>query len=368
MSHKKFFLPLILLAVLAGFCFVVEAQGGFGGRRGGGGVPAENLRPVVIANKDIVQNCTPRWTGARLEDGRPNVPNELIERLKHVSITEAWSATTSYPNSYTTGIGWTIMHPDEVICGRVLTAQYMPSHPDYDAAIKAQGQKDGRVGDENSWPIDMLQKGDVYVADGFGKLADGTLIGDNLGNSIYANSGNGVIFNGSVRDLEGLEEIKGFNAWYKGAHPSFLRNVMLMGINVPIRIGDAVACPGDVVLAKPEGIVFIPAHLVEQVVTSSERTRVRDMFGHQRLQEKKYTPGQIDSGWTAEINADFTNWLKENIDKINKEQGIPKDVIEGWISGGGAGGSRGGRGGAGGFPSGGEMPGGFGGGAPRGGN
>ncbi|MBN1974018.1 MAG: hypothetical protein JW787_10300 [Sedimentisphaerales bacterium] len=357
MNRKKILYSLVLLVVLWVLSYV-DAQGGFGGFGGrgmrGGGVPAENLRPVIIASKDIVQNCTPRWTGERLADGRPNVSNELIERLKHVSITEAWSATNSgYPNSYTTGIGWTVMYPDEVICGRVLTAQYMPSHPDYDAAIKLQGQKEGRIGDENSWPIDMLQKGDVYVADGFGKIVDGTLIGDNLGNSIFAKSGNGVIFNASVRDLEGLEEIEGFNAWYKGAHPSYLQRVMLMGINVPIRIGDAVACPGDIVLAKREGIVFIPAHMVEQVVTSSERTRVRDMFGHQRLKEGKYTPGQIDGAWTQEINADFGNWLKENADKISKEQGIPKEIVEGM-----AGGS-----------SGGGMPGGImGGGALRGGN
>jgi len=242
------------------------------------------------------------------------------------------------------------MYPDEVICGRVLTAQYLPSHPAYDAAIKAQGKREGRIGDENSWPIDMLQPGDVYVADCFGKILDGTLIGDNLGNSIFAKSGNGVIFNAGVRDLEGLEEIEGFNAWYKGADPSFLREVMLTGINVPIRIGDAVACPGDIVLAKKEGIIFIPPHMVEQVVTSSERTRVRDMFGHMRLKEGTYTPGQIDGAWSQEINEDFNNWLRENVDEINKNLGIPKDVIEGMASAGGTRSSY--PGGRGGFPGG----------------
>ena len=353
MNSKKILNSLFLLVILTGL-YYVDAKGGFGGGFGvrrGGGISAENLRPVVIASKDIVQNCTPQWTGERLDDGRPNVPQELIDRLKHVSITEAWSAcNSSYPNSYTTGIGWTVMYPDEVICGRVLTAQYLPSHPAYDAAIKAQGQREGRIGDENSWPIDMLQPGDVYVADCFGKILDGTLIGDNLGNSIFAKSGNGVIFNASVRDLEGLEEIEGFNAWYKGADPSFLREVMLTGINVPIRIGDAVACPGDIVLAKKEGIVFIPAHMVEQVVNSSERTRVRDAFGHMRLKEGKYTPGQIDSTWSQEINEDFNNWLRESVDEISEDLGIPKEVLEGMASGGGT------RGGStrGGFPGGGN--------------
>ena len=187
-----------------------------------------------------------------------------------------------------------------------------------------QGKAEGRIGNSNSWPIDMLKKGDVYVADCFGKVLDGTLIGDNLGNAIYANSGNGVIFDGGVRDLEGLEEIKGFNAWYRGADPSFLREVMLTAINVPIRVGKALACPGDVVLAKREGIVFIPAHLAEKVVVESEAIMLKDMFGHQRLKEGKYTPGQIDSRWSPEIQNDFRGWLKQNVDKLP----VPKSVIE----------------------------------------
>ena len=188
----------------------------------------------------------------------------------------------------------------------------------------SQGRSEGRIGSSNSWPIDMLQKGDVYVADCFGKVLDGTLIGDNLGNAIYAKSGNGVIFDAGVRDLEGIEEIKGFNAWHKGADPSFLREVMMTAINVPIRIGRALACPGDVVLAKREGIVFIPAHLAAKVVTESEAIMLRDMFGHQRLKESKYTPGQIDSRWTPEIRNDFRDWLKKNINELP----VPKQVIE----------------------------------------
>jgi regulator of RNase E activity RraA len=238
----------------------------------------------------------------------------------------AWGIVTAagYVNCYENATGWLILRPDEAIVGRVLTAQYMPSHPDYNKAVMAQGKAEGRIGNSNSWPIDMLQKGDVYVADGFGKVIDGTLIGDNLANSIYAKSGNGVIFNAGVRDLEGIEEIKGFNVWCKGADPSFIREEMLTAINVPIRIGRAVACPGDVVLAKKEGMVFIPPHLAEKVVKESEAITLKDAFGHQRLREGKYTPGQIDGRWTPEIQQDFHAWLKENGDKLP----VSKEVIE----------------------------------------
>ncbi|MHC4430842.1 MAG: family 16 glycoside hydrolase [Planctomycetota bacterium] len=290
----------------------------------------EGIKPPVISCPCRVLQCTPKWTGPRTEDGRPHVPDDILQRMKKVSVTQAWSIVkgAGYPNCYENAAGWITMYPEKAIVGRVLTAQYMPSHPDYNRLIMRQGRTEGRIGNSNSWPIDMLKKGDVYVADCFGKVLDGTLIGDNLGNAIYANSGNGVIFDGGVRDLEGLEAIEGFNAWYRGADPSFLREVMLTAINVPIRIGKTLACPGDVVLAKREGIVFIPAHLAERVVVESEGIMLRDMFGHQRLREGKYTPGQIDGRWSPEIQNDFRSWLKSNMNELP----VPRDVIEGILN------------------------------------
>ena len=286
----------------------------------------DGVEAPVISSRQRVLQCTPNWRGPRAEDGRPYVADDILERMKKVSVTQAWSIVrgAGYHNCYENAAGWFVFYPNEAIVGRVLTAQYMPSHPDYNHLIMQQGRAEGRIGSSNSWPIDMLKKGDVYVADCFGKVLDGTLIGDNLGNAIYANSGKGVIFDGGVRDLEGIEEIDGFNVWCKGADPSFLRDVMMTAINVPIRVGKTVACPGDVVLAKREGIVFIPAHLAERVVTESEAIMLRDMFGHQRLKEGKYTPGQIDGRWSPEIQNDFRGWLKKNINKLP----VPKEVIE----------------------------------------
>ena len=154
------------------------------------------------------------------------------------------------------------------------------------------------------------------MADGFGKIVDGTLIGDNLGNSIYAKSGNGVVFNASSRDMDGLKLIEGFNAFVRDWHPSFLTEVMLAGLNVPIRMGAATVLPGDVVLAKAEGVIFIPAHLAEKVVTTAEIVMLRDRFGHQRLKEGTYSPGQIDTRWSDEIEKDFSQWLNDHQDEL----------------------------------------------------
>ena len=270
----------------------------------------------VTLTPDQIKALTPAWKGERSSDGRPKVPDALLQRLKNISLEEAWGILRNlgYHNQFEGE--WMLLREGQVMTGRVVTAQYMPLRPDMDQLIKDKGKAEGRIGGTNSWPIDVLTNGDVYVADSYGKVVDGTLIGDNLGNSIYTKSKNGVIFYGSVRDMEGLEEIEGFTAWVKGYDPSYIQQMMLAGINVPIRIGRATVLPGDVVLAKKGGVIFIPAHLLEDVVLNAEFIALRDQFGHQRLREGKYTPGQIDTQWTDAIRKDFLQWLDTQGDKL----------------------------------------------------
>ena len=286
----------------------------------------------IGSSPEYIKALTSEWKGERFPDGRPKVSDALLERLKNISIEDAWGVLRNkgFQNQFEGD--WIIINPDQAMTGRVVTAQYMPLRPDLEKQIRGQGKIENRAqkGGTNSWPIDILVNGDIYVADGYGKTADGTLIGDNLGNSIYAKSQRGVIFYGSVRDQEGLSEIKGFNGWIKGEDPSYIQQMMLTSINATIRIGRATVLPGDVVLAKKYGVIFIPAYLVEELVLTSEFTALRDEFGHQRLREKKYLAGQIDSEWSEEIKKDFLNWLnnypgklpmsKEELDNYLKER------------------------------------------------
>jgi len=286
----------------------------------------------VGSSPEYIEALTVEWKGERFPDGRPKVPDAMLERLKDISIEEAWGVLRNkgFRNQFEGN--WHIINPEESMTGRVVTAQYMPSRPDLENQVKEQGKIEERAqkGGTNSWPIDVLTTGDVYVADAYGKIVDGTLIGDNLGNAIYANSKNGVILYGSVRDEQGLAEIEGFNGWIKGSDPSYITGMMLTSINAPIRVGRAIVLPGDVVLANEYGVIFIPAYLVEDLVLTSEITGLRDEFGHQRLREGKYLPGQIDSKWTEEIKEDFLDWLnnypgklpmsKEELDNYLKER------------------------------------------------
>jgi regulator of RNase E activity RraA len=261
---------------------------------------------------ETIKFYTPEWDGERDTNGRPLVPDELLDRLLQLSIEEAWGVLRGegYFNQFERG--WEMLHADKPFVGRALTVQYMPSRPDISGQIKKLGEKEGRIGPSNSWPIDMLKERDVYVADGFGKVYNGTLIGDNLGNSIYTKSKTGVVFDAGARDLEGLSQIEGFNAFVRGFDPTFIMEMMVTGINCPIRIGQASVLPGDVVLAKREGVIFIPAHLVQKVVITGEFIALRDKFGHEMLRKGVYTPGQIDTTWTDEIKQAFLKWLDDN--------------------------------------------------------
>jgi 4-hydroxy-4-methyl-2-oxoglutarate aldolase len=289
-----------------------------------GSVVAQEPPSGISASKADLLAMTSSWKGDRYPDGRPKVPDDLLRRMKAVSIEEAWEVlrTAGYENQFAGG--WQMLRPDQPFVGRALTASYLPGRPDLVDRIMQTGKSEGRIGPSNSWPIDMLQKGDVYIADGFGKVADGTLIGDNLGNAIYARSGTGVVFDAGARDIDGLREIEGFNAFVRGWHPSFMKNMVMNSINRPIRVGPVTVLPGDVILARREGVIAIPAQLAEEVVVTSEVVKLKDEFGHLRLKAGTYTPGQIDVPWTDSIKADFFQWLGSKPEK----PAVPRAEIE----------------------------------------
>ncbi len=259
---------------------------------------------------------TPNWKGERFADGRPKVPDAVLSRLSETTAEQAWDVLgdAGFRNQFEGG--FKIINPGKRMVGRVVTAVFMPRRPDVDSVIQANGKKEQRIGDENSWIIDILQPGDVLVVDLFGKIEYGTIIGDNLATAIYAKSHNGLVVDGAVRDVSGIQEIKGFQVYTRGADPSDLQNVMLVGINVPIRIGHTTVMPGDVIVGDPEGITFIPPQLAEKIADDSEMDRMVDEWGHQMLREGKYTPGQIDAKWTQEMVHAFNQWAERKGSKL----------------------------------------------------
>ena len=290
----------------------------------------ESYSQQVQISKDELIALTPEWKGERFPSGRPKVPDDIIRRMKSVSIEEAWATLSNAGYKYQVAEGWEVINPDSVLVGRAVTTTFMPGRPDVWKAIDSLGKKEGRRA-QNVWTVEMLVKGDVYVVDQFGAKRNGPTIGDNVGNAIYARTGNGIVYDGAIRDLEGLREIGGFTSFYTSYDPSYHNpgagqnkdlTTMIIGINRPTRIRTVTVMPGDVVLGKVGVVIFIPPQLAERVVKTSEIIRLRDQFGHLRLREGKYTAGQIDARWSDEIEKDFSKWLNDHISElpVGKEQ------------------------------------------------
>jgi regulator of RNase E activity RraA len=276
-------------------------------------LPAK-LQAQTIPKEELIF-LTSEWKGDRFPDGRPKIPDALIEQAKEVNIDDVWTILEGEGYHCQFEGGWKMIHPDKPIVGRAVTAMFMPARPDIEQHMKERGAERGFKGNSNSWPIQQLTKGDVYVADGFGKISEGTLIGSNLGNAIFARTGTGVVFDAAARDVDGLEEIAGFNAFVRDWNPSYLKNVMLTGLNTPIHIGRAIVLPGDLVLTAKEGVVFIPAHLAEKVVKIAAFIIVKDQFGFEMLKSGRYTPGEIDNNWTDAIRNAFIEWQHKQAGK-----------------------------------------------------
>jgi 4-hydroxy-4-methyl-2-oxoglutarate aldolase len=298
---KRHFSMLVSVIFVVGFSALVRAQLG-------------------MFSKEQLIDFTQAWKGDRFPDGRPEVSDELLNRLKTVDAEEAWGVLmrSGYPNQFEGG--WKVINPGPRMVGRVVTAVFMPIRPDVNAVISEHGKAEGRIGQQNSWVIDTLKPNDILVVDLFGKIKDGTFAGDNLGTSIFTKDHTGLIVDGSIRDTSGMEEIHGFQVYVRGVDPSALRGVMLMGINVPIRIGHATVMPGDVAVTDPEGVTFIPPQLCEQVADRAELTHLIDDWGHMMLREQKYTPGQIDGRWTNAMIEEFNRWAASQGSKLRMKE------------------------------------------------
>ena len=262
--------------------------------------------------EDIVQ-LTPQWKGERFDNGRPRVPDSIIERMARVATEEAWSVlwVKGYKSQF---VGdWKIMHPGRILTGRAVTAVFVPRRPDlHDCLMDCGHKSQDRIGEMNSWVIETLVEDDVLVVDMFDKVYEGTFSGGNLGTAIARRTKRGQVIYGGIRDVQQVMGIENLQTYYRGNDPTPIRDVTMIGMNMPCRIGLATCMPGDVVLGTPAGILFIPPHLAEECATHSERTRIREIFGLQRLREGRYSSAQMDTDWTPDIEADFHEWRKTN--------------------------------------------------------
>jgi regulator of RNase E activity RraA len=278
--------------------------------------------PFKFSTEDYMK-YTGEYKGERFQDGRPRVSDDILERMKLVTIEEAWAVLRSHGFSHQFDQGFVMTHENPVLVGRAVTMNFIPLRPDIANVIAEEGRNQGLSGRDKHWVMDQLLENDVMVAAMFGKMVGGGFVGDNLANMIYKKTGTGMVLDGSARDLAGVLELQDFYAFTRNWHPgtsSSAGRTMVTGMNIPVRIGEAAVLPGDVVLGLREGVIFIPSHLALEVVETSEVIRMKDEFGFIRLKEGTYTAGQIDARWTDEIKADFSNWIKVQHIKLSEFQ------------------------------------------------
>jgi regulator of RNase E activity RraA len=263
--------------------------------------------------KDTIQ-LTPLWEGERFEDGRPKVPDHVLERMEKIKTEEAWAVLWNHGYKYQFEGGLKVVHPEKVMVGRAVTGVMIPMRPDLHNYLLDYGhQEEGRTGFFNAWVIESLVENDVLVVDLFDKVLQGTFVGGNLSTQIASRTKKGQVIWGGIRDLQQISEIENLQTYYRGVDPTPIRDVTLVGMNVPCQIGGAVCLPGDIVLGTRSGVLFIPPHLAEECVVTSEKTRLKDMFGFERLSQGRYTSAQIDvEEWDEEVSADFADWRKTN--------------------------------------------------------
>jgi regulator of RNase E activity RraA len=255
----------------------------------------------------------------RFPDGRPKVPDDLIERAKGLSSEEIWAVLPrkDFPNQYEDG--FKLLHPGTKLVGRAFTAQFMPMRPDVDEAMQAKAKTAGLGRLSNQFVIDQLQPGDVLVVDLFGKKEGGTIIGDNLFYYIMKMTKSaGVVLDGSVRDLEGISSMP-MPAYFRHVHPSAIGNVMLTGVNIPVRIGDVTVMPGDLVFGDREGVYFVPPAMVKEILDRADETHIHDEWTKKKFDEGKYKSTDIyGTPRDPELKKEYEEYLKKRLAEVRK--------------------------------------------------
>ena len=282
--------------------------------------PALAHAQLYTLTKEQLTEFTAQNPFERFPDGRPKIPDALIERARGLSAEEVWAVLPGkgFRNQYEDG--FQVLHPGKKLVGRAFTVQFMPTRPDVDSVLNSQAKARGVERLNNQYAIDMLQPGDVLVVDLFGKADGGTIVGDNLFYYIMsATKTGGIVIDGSVRDLEGISAMD-MPAYFRHAHPSAIANVMVTGINIPVRIGNVTVLPGDMVLGDREGLYFIPPQMVTQVLDQADITHIHDEWTRKKFDEGKYKSSEIyGSPRDPELKKEYDAYLKKRLEEIRKK-------------------------------------------------
>ena len=277
---------------------------------------------MIINTKEQIMELTKEWKGERLDDGRPKVPDHLLDKLRTMTLEEIWLPLYVKGYHFQYEGGMKELHTEKKLVGRAVTCTFMPTRPVLADVVRKKGEEKGWEGYFNQWVVDNLGNGDVVVADMFDKVYNGTFVGGNLTTAINVKTGNGgAVIYGGVRDIEQMKKID-TQVFYRGIDPTPIRECVLTDLNGPCRIGGAVCLPGDIVMGTESGVLFVPSHLVEEVINSAEKTHAKDIFGFDMLEQGIYTTAAIDNSvWNLEMMERLIEFV-ETDERCEKYRGL----------------------------------------------
>ncbi len=265
--------------------------------------------------KEDIIALTPKWKGERFDDGRPRVPDRYLEALKGMTLEEVWKPifVQGYESQFE-GRLHTLHDDGRKLIGRAVTATYAPTRPDLHEVMFGIGMQENRKGNYNQWVVDSLVEGDVLVVDMYDKIYKGTFLGGNLTTAVATRTktGGAVIW-GGVRDVEQMKQVEGVQVYYRGIDPTPIRDFLMTGFTTPPRLGNAIVLPGDIVFGAGGGVLFIPSHLVPEVVDGAAKTHVKDIFGFEMITQNIFTTAQIDKNtWTEDMLDLLVKFIRED--------------------------------------------------------
>ena len=283
-------------------------------------LPAATAQLFTFSKQELI-DYTSENPFDRLPDGRPKVPDDLLKRARDLSAEEIWAVLQEKKFNNQFADGFQVLHPGKTMVGRAFTVEFMPRRSDLDSIAERKAKERGLGRLMNQTAIDMLQPGDVLVVDLFGKKADGTIVGDNLFYYVMqATHGGGLVVDGSIRDLDGISEID-MPAYYRSTDPTPIENVMLTGINVPVRIGQTTVMPGDLVVGDREGVYFIPPQFVREILDKADVTHIHDEWTKKKFAEGKYKSREIYSSPTdPKLQKEYQDYLQRRLDELRKQR------------------------------------------------
>ncbi len=203
----------------------------------------------------------------------PSLSDETRARLKKVSTPTI--ATLLYKhgfkNAYIQGVS--LLNPsDTPLVGPAFTLRYIAAREDTDELTEFR-----KSDHPQRLAVETCPEGHVLVMD-CRQDASAASAGSILLTRLQVRGAAGCVTDGGIRDAQGAMGLSMSIFTAKPSAPTNLTKHHAVDINVPISCGSVPVYPGDVLVGDSDGVMVIPAHMVDQVLDEAEPMELFEEF------------------------------------------------------------------------------------------